>query len=144
MRKTLPALCALLLLSACGFEALYLTTTGSYNIAIGNYAGANVTTGTSNIDIGNPAVAGDSGIIRIGTVGTQTATFIAGIRGVTTGNVDAVPVMIDSAGQLGTMSSSRRFKKEIKPMDQTSQAILGLQPVTFHYKGDTKGTPQFG
>jgi ATP/maltotriose-dependent transcriptional regulator MalT len=42
------------------------------------------------------------------------------------------------------MSSSRRFKKEIKPMDQTSQAILGLKPVTFQYKSDPTGTPQFG
>jgi uncharacterized coiled-coil protein SlyX len=52
--------------------------------------------------------------------------------------------MIDSAGQLGTASSSRRFKNEIKPMDQSSQAILGLKPVTFHYKSDSTGTPQFG
>jgi predicted ribosome quality control (RQC) complex YloA/Tae2 family protein len=52
--------------------------------------------------------------------------------------------MIDSAGQLGTVSSSQRFKKEIKPMDQTSESILRLRPVTFRYKSDTKGTPQFG
>jgi hypothetical protein len=37
-----------------------------------------------------------------------------------------------------------RFKKEIKPMDQTSEAILALKPVTFQYKSDTKDTPQFG
>jgi hypothetical protein len=53
-------------------------------------------------------------------------------------------VLIDSNGQLGTASSSPRFKKEIKAMDQVSQAILGLKPVTFHYKSDTKDTPQFG
>ena len=41
-------------------------------------------------------------------------------------------------------ASSRRFKKEIKPMDQTSEAILGLTPVTFHYKSDSTATPQFG
>jgi hypothetical protein len=35
------------------------------------------------------------------------------------------------------MSSSRRFKREIKPMDHTSEAILALKPVTFHYKSDT-------
>ena len=74
----------------------------------------------------------------------QTATFIAGIRGVTTGNADAIPVLIDSAGQLGTVSSSRRFKKEIKPMDKASEAILALKPVTFQYKSDDAGTPQFG
>jgi uncharacterized coiled-coil protein SlyX len=52
--------------------------------------------------------------------------------------------LIDSAGQLGTASSSRRFKKEIKLMDQTSEAILALKPVTFHYKSDSTGTAQFG
>ena len=66
-----------------------------------------------------------------------------GIRGVTTGNGDAIPVLIDSADQLGTASSSARFKKEIKPMDKASEAVLALKPVTFHYKSDTKGTPQF-
>jgi uncharacterized coiled-coil protein SlyX len=55
-------------------------------------------------------------------------------------------VFINSNGQLGTQPppSSRRFKKEIKPMDQTSEAILALKPVTFQYKSDTKGTAQFG
>jgi predicted ribosome quality control (RQC) complex YloA/Tae2 family protein len=74
----------------------------------------------------------------------NNSCFIGNIRGVTTGNADAIPVLIDSAGQLGTVSSSRRFKKEIKPIDQTSEAILALKPVTFHYKSDSTGTPQFG
>jgi len=57
---------------------------------------------------------------------------------------DAIPVLIDSAGQLGTMSSSARFKKEIKPMGSASEAILALKPVTFHYNSDKTNTPQFG
>jgi len=60
--------------------------------------------------------------------------------GVTTANA-AIPVLIDTVGQLGTTSSSRRFKKEIKPMDKASETILGLKPVTFHYKSDTTETP---
>jgi len=60
---------------------------------------------------------------------------------VTTGIADAVNVVIDSNGQLGTAISSRRFKKEIKPMDQTSEAILALKPVTFHYKSDRPTRP---
>ena len=64
------------------------------------------------------------------------------------GNGDGIAVFIDSDGQLGTNASSRRFKKNIKPMDQISEAILALKPVTFHYKDqDTKkaeNTPQFG
>jgi hypothetical protein len=94
--------------------------------------------------IGNSGIAGESRNIRVGTQGIHTKTFIAGIRGVATVNANAIPVLIDSAGQLGTTSSSRRFKKEIEPMDQTSEVILDLKPVTFHYKTDSTGTPQFG
>jgi hypothetical protein len=106
-------------------------------------AGLNLTGGSYNIDIGASGAAGDDGTIRIGGK-NQTRIFIVAIRGVTTANANAVPVVIDSFGQLGTMSSSKRFKKEIKPMDQTSEAILGLKPVTFHYKSDSTGTAQFG
>jgi hypothetical protein len=130
--------------TATGALALYNNTTGVGNTASGDGAGFNLTTGDLNIDIGNEGVADEANTIRIGTSENQTRTFIAGIRDTTTGNADAIPVYVDSAGQLGTASSSRRFKKEIKPMDQTSQAILGLKPVTFYYKNDSKGTPQFG
>ena len=128
-----------------GSQALSQNT-GSSNIALGAGAGGNLTTGGANIDIGNAGVSGESNTIRIGNSGIppQNRAFIAGIRGVTTENANAIPVVIDSAGQLGTMSSSRRFKKEIKPMDNASQSILALKPVTFHYKSDTKDTPQFG
>jgi hypothetical protein len=130
--------------TANGFEALEHNTTGSNNIALGFLAGANLTTGDNNIDIGNRGVGTDSKTIRIGTEGTQQATYIAGIREVTTQNADAIPVLIDSAGQLGTISSSRRFKKEVKPMDKASEAILALKPVTFRYKDDKTNRPQFG
>src|SRR5436190_355102 len=129
--------------TAEGYQALQ-NNTGSDNTGLGVNAGLNLTTGSQNIDIGNSGVAGESNTMRIGRAGNQTRAFIAGIRGVNTANANAVPVVIDSAGQLGTMSSSKRFKKEIKPMDQTSEAILGLKPVTFHYKSDSTGTRQFG
>src|SRR5207249_4999608 len=70
--------------------------------------------------------------------------FIGNIRGVATNNANAIPVVIDSFGQLGTLSSSHRFKKDIKPMEGTSGSVLDLKPVTFHYKSDSTGTPQFG
>ncbi len=89
-------------------------------------------------------MAGDANTIRIGKVGTQTATFIAGISGVTVAS--AVGVVIDLNGHLGTLTSSARFKEAIKPMDEASEAILALQPVTFRYKPelDPEGIPQFG
>ena len=134
--------------TAIGNQALLNNTTGGYNIGVGDFAGSNLTTGDRNIDIGNLGVAGESLTIRIGGAiapfSAQARTFIAGIRGVTTGNADAIAVVIDSSGQLGTVSSSQRFKKDIKPMDQSSDAVLALKPVTFHYKNDNKDTPQFG
>jgi uncharacterized coiled-coil protein SlyX len=129
--------------TALGTGALGANKTGSFNLAVGYNAGGALTTGSNDIDIGAPGVAGESNTMRIGTP-KQTLTFISGIRGVTTANANAVPVVIDSAGQLGTVSSSRRFKDEIKPMDNSSEAILGLRPVTFHYKTDKQNTPQFG
>jgi len=107
-------------------------------------AGYNVTAGNLNIDIGNSGNSGDDRTIYIGEQGLQGATFIAGIYGVNEGGMP-LAVYINSNGQLGTMSSSRRFKKEIKRMEQTSEAILALKPVTFQYKSDPAGAgPQFG
>jgi hypothetical protein len=59
-------------------------------------------------------------------------------------HANAIPVLIDSFGQLGAANSSRRFKKEIKPMDSASEASLALKPVTFHYKSEAKRAAQFG
>ena len=128
--------------TAVGDQALQVNTTGNNNIALGTFAGQ-VTTGSDNIVIGNQGSSLDSGTIRIGRA-AHTRTFIAAIRGVTTGNNNGIPVLIDSGGQLGTVSSSRRFKREIKPIDKASEAILALKPVTFHYKSDKTNRPEFG
>ena len=55
-------------------------------------------------------------------------------------------VFVNPDGKLGTLTSSARFKTDIKPMDKTSEAILSLKPVTFRYKKeiDPTGTSQFG
>src|ERR1700693_3746127 len=118
-------------------------TTGSSNIAIGRSAGINLTTGSNNICIGNDGVAGESGTIRIGTGGTQTATFVAGVHGVMTGGT-GTPVLIDANGQLGTISSSARFKDEIQDMGEATDGLLKLRPVTFRYKAQPEGRTQFG
>src|SRR6266404_6168374 len=116
--------------TANGHDALLNNTTGVGNIALGNFAGSNLTTGDNNIDIGNQGVAAEANTIRIGTQGTQTQPFIAGVTGAA---VIGVAVKVNSAGQVGTAPSSQRFKTEIKPMDKSSEAILALKPVTFHY-----------
>jgi hypothetical protein len=130
--------------TATGQNALFGNTIGSNNTAMGYNAGFNLTTGSYNIDIGNQGVAGESGIIRIGTAGTQTATFIAAIRDVPIAGHKVVGV--DANGQLGNKTSSARFKEAIKPMGKASEAILSFQPVSFRYKKalDPKGTPEFG
>src|SRR6266481_904949 len=137
--------------SALGHFALFRNTTGDFNTAVGDEALFSNTTGSLNIAIGREAGGGiitADNVICIGSnfdaANVNNSCFIGNIRGVTTTNTDAIPVLIDSAGQLGTASSSRRFKKEIKPMDKTSEAILALKPVTFHYKSDDTNTPQFG
>ena len=130
---------------ALGFEASENISTGSNNIAIGSSAGINLTTGSNNIDIGNQGIAGESNAMRIGTQGTQTDTYIAGVwQSIVIGT--GSPVRVNSSGKLGTAPSSARFKEEIQPMDKASEAILELNPVTFRYKHelDPDGIPQFG
>jgi hypothetical protein len=127
-----------------GFNALNANTTGNNNTALGNNAGSVPTTGSNNIHIGHTGVAGDANTIRIGTKGTQTKTFIAGIFGATTSG--GIAVLVNSSGKLGTTTSSARFKENIHPMRAASDVLLSLRPVTFNYKPeiDPGGLPQFG
>ena len=120
-----------------GYQALY-NSRGKYNIGLGYRGGYNITTGINNIAIANLGNATDTGVIRIGTTGTHTATLIAGINGATA--TGGVAVYVDANGQLGTVTSSRRFKNEIKTMGNVSDKLLQLRPVTFRYKSaDSKG-----
>jgi hypothetical protein len=153
--------------AVAGFDALYSNTTGTQNVAVGSQAlfsntdhGGNTALGTNagmastgsfNTFLGFAAgssVTTGNNVIAIGAnvagADVDNTCFIGNIRDITTQNADAIAVVIDSAGQLGTMSSSARFKKDIKPMDKASEAILALEPVTFHYKSDNKRTSQFG
>ena len=120
--------------TAVGGTALSSLTTGDGNVAIG-YAAGQLATGDNNIYIGalNFGAAGESNAIYLGRPGAHTKTLIAGIRGKTTGAADAVPVLIDSHGQLGTISSSIRFKKDVRDMADASERLLKLRPVTFRY-----------
>jgi trimeric autotransporter adhesin len=128
--------------TAIGGGALLSNTTGSNNIALGFSAGSSLTTGDNNIDIGNAGTVGESNTIRIGNP-LQNATFIAGISGTA---VTGTAVVVNGSGQLGVAPSSTLFKDEVKPMDNASEAILALKPVTFRYKKelDPSRIPQFG
>jgi hypothetical protein len=125
--------------TANGFFALGLDSTGSNNIAIGYQAGYSILGGSNNIDVGNQGGLADSGVIRIGTQGTQTATSIAGIYGAAPTTNANLLVCIDATGTLGTTGcsntpSSQRFKDQIADMGDTSSKLLQLRPVTFLYK----------
>ena len=121
--------------TAVGSSALF-NSTGDHNIALGEGAGLNLTSGDNNMMLGNDGETSESNTIRIGrnNVPVHTRAFIAGVRGVTTDNADAIEVLIDSAGQLGTVSSSRRYKREIQDMGSHSEALMELRPVTFKYR----------
>src|SRR5262249_48291941 len=119
--------------TAIGESALGSNTTGAGNVALGAAAGFNATTGTNNIYIGNEigGTAGESNACYIGSIFNQLSS-------------EGTQVFVNTNGKLGTTPSSRRFKDDIKPMDDASDAILALKPVTFHYKQDPQAIPQFG
>ncbi|MGB9474852.1 MAG: tail fiber domain-containing protein [Candidatus Udaeobacter sp.] len=136
---------------AIGANALLNLTSGDANTAVGAGAGSNLTSGDFNVFIGQGAgsnVTNASNVICIGAdaAGNNAglSCFIANIFGQT--SAGGVGVFINSNGRLGTSTSSRRFKEDIKPMGRASEAILALKPVTFHYKRelDADRIPQFG
>ena len=118
--------------TALGYGALFANTTGENNTAIGAFAGKGVSTADHVICIGSSG--GD----------VNFSTWIDNIYGVTTQSGNTAPVVVSDGGQLGTVASSQRFKKDIATMDKASEAILSLRPVTFHYKSDARETSQFG
>jgi trimeric autotransporter adhesin len=118
--------------TACGLNALRNNTLGGSNTALGTEAGSNVTTANNVICIG---ISGDN---------QSNSCYINNIFLAPIDPDSGVVVGVDSNGKLGTVLSSKRFKDEIKPMDEASEALLALKPVTFRYK-DYKGSKrQFG
>jgi hypothetical protein len=134
---------------AVGDSALHNNTIGTTNTAIGAEALDNNVSGSGNTAVGAFAGSGviaANDVICIGNTGADvsSSTWISNIYQTATVSGTTLPVIVSDQGQLGTTPSSRRFKKEIKPMDDVSEAILALKPVTFRYKSDAKGITQFG
>ena len=134
--------------TSSGYQALNKNTTGVNNTALGFQAGINQSTGSNNVYVADKGTAGESGSIRIGTTGTQTAAFVAGVNGVSIAG-PTQPVLVNAAGQLGTAtSSSRALKTDIHGLGGTAQRVLALRPVSYRYKaaplvgGATE--PQYG
>ena len=126
-----------------GAQTGFYNTTGSSDLYLGFSSGISNTTGSNNVYLSNGGVDGESNTIRIG--GGQQAAYIAGVYGVTSGS--GVPVYINSNGQLGTLTSSRKYKQDIEDMGNITNALMKLRPVTFYYKPEyDKGerTRQYG
>ncbi len=120
--------------TALGTGALESNISGNGNTALGQGAGGGVTTAQNVICIG----------ANVGGENLDNTTWIGNVFNVTTNSGTTAPVIVSNDGQLGTVVSSERFKKDIASMANASETILALRPVTFHYKTDTKDTPQFG
>jgi hypothetical protein len=120
--------------TAAGQNALASNTTGSFCTALGENAGFNASTANNVICIG----------FGVGGANVSNSCYIGSIFGQTSSG--GVAVFIDSAGKLGTATSSQRFKEQIKPMEQASEALFALKPVTFRYKKeiDPHSISQFG
>lgn len=148
--------------TAVGSDCLSACTTGARNTSLGQLSGTLVVSGNDNVFLGRSAgsaftgsdsnnitigsgVTGASGVSNTVIIGAD-ATFcaISGIRGATTINNDAVAVLVDSSGQLGTISSSGRFKENIRDMDDFSGRIFDLRPVLFDYKTQNSSRPHVG
>lgn len=127
-----------------GQQAMSAVVSGNSNIVIGQTSGSAMNAGnSSNIVIGSVGAAASSRIY-IGTQGTQNRCHIAGIRGVTTAVADAIAVLVDSAGQLGTTSSERRLKQDIVLMGSVKEKVKQLKPCQFRFKEQPESKLTYG
>ena len=134
--------------TANGAFALVSNRSGNSNTAVGTDALSNNTTGAANIALGNSAgssVTTANNVICIGTDGNNVNNSCY-IGHIFDSMVTASAVFVNSNGRLGTMTSSKRFKQDIKPMNNASEALYSLKPVSFRYKKefDRAGTSQLG
>jgi hypothetical protein len=76
-----------------------------------------------------------------GVAGESNHTYIRNTNKTIVTGGDSEPVTVNlSTGLLGTPISSRHYKKDIKPMDNASEALFALKPVTFRYKEEIDQT----
>jgi hypothetical protein len=120
---------------AIGVQALGNNDSGNGNIVLGNVAGSGITTANNVICIG------------LGGANVDNRTYIANINTTTVsgGGTDTVTVDL-STGLLGHLSSSRRYKEEIQPMNNSSETLYRLKPVTYRFKKeiDTSQSLDYG
>src|SRR5579885_3104798 len=121
--------------TALGTGALLNNTTGIGNTAVGLNAGLNQTTGSNNIYIGDSGVPGESNVIAIGAIASSGTAYTDCFIGAIHDSIETdQAVFVGVGGHLGTAVSSQRYKDDVQPMGDKSQALFSLKPVTFRYK----------
>jgi hypothetical protein len=125
--------------TAIGVSALFSNTVGNDNTAIGDAALGNNTSGNNNVALGVSAgsllTTGHGNVcIGQGVVGIAGESNTTRIRNVYSSQASGRAVYVNSDNKIGTLSSSRRYKEEITPMDKASETLFALKPVTFRYK----------
>ena len=136
--------------TALGYQALANLTDGAANVAVGALAGIDLTSGSANTSLGYVAGIGNvtgTNNIFIGyfqgpaSAAENNHTYIGNINftSVSGGGTDTVTIDL-STGLLGHLTSSRRYKEDIKPMDKSSEALYRLKPVTYRYKKEIDRT----
>jgi hypothetical protein len=125
-----------------GYFALNALVNGDDNTGIGWRAGANLTGGNNNIYLGSASAGSESNTLRLGS--TQSRAFLSGVSGAT--SAGGIAVFVDGTGQLGTVTSSRLHKQNIRPIGSASSRLFQLRPVAFEYRADRDpaGVAQFG
>jgi len=116
----------------CAFGLLALSTDngesdGNGNTAMGNRAGYGLRTGTGNVYIGEQEMARDPNESYHTYIHNINTTSVSG------GFADTVTVDLNT-GLLGHLTSSRRHKEDIKAMQDASETLYRLKPVTYRYK----------
>ena len=136
--------------TATGIQALFLNTTGTSNTAVGAFALSNAT-GDSNTALGGNAglslTTGDGNVcIGAGVFGVAGESNTTRIRNIYASVANGRAVYVNSDNKIGTLACSRRFKEQIKPMNQASEVLFALKPVSFRYKKefDAESAPMFG
>ena len=112
--------------TAIGGGALIFNVNGQNNTAVGTQAGLSQDEGSGNVYLGEGmhGVAGENDHTYIRNINT---TSVSGL------GTDAVTVNL-TTGLLGHLTSSQRYKEEIKPMNDASETLYRLKPVTYRYK----------
>jgi len=124
-----------------GANSGYTITTGTKNIMIGNSADVDTGARTNNINIGGTTTPAYDDTIQIGFSTTSSQKcYIDGIYGITTISGTTNSVLISATGQLGTISSLKSKKRDIRTMGNYSARIHKLEPVLFKWKPEVCNT----